>query len=253
MKNIFIILFAVGASLASYRSDAQYVDSLWMIQQNEKKAMAEASLEQIKTLLLKESNIDSIVDKVVASSNLLAQTEAKIIQSEEQVKMEGKSWMRSLTVGVNLLGYNVNQIQGTDATSIQMSALSNANLTLFINPYEIFSRKNRIKFANQEVEKQRQVYFNQRREIKIYITRKFIEYQAALESYILSENDLLIADEAKHLSDELFKQGRISNQEYNMALGAVNKRKQELLKAESLATRLKMEIEYFIAEEDGTL
>ena len=204
---------------------------------------ASQELQQLQRLLLSETNMDSIVSKVVENSYALKMTAAEVESLREEVKMEGKSWMRSFAVGVNLFGYNVTPSQANEANATQLSLLSNASVTLLISPYDIIGQKNRIKRARHRVAMQEMSLMDKRREVKIYIINKFLQYQEALEAYIINENNLLISEELKHVADEQFKKGIISNAAYNEILGGLMQNRLGMLKAESLAMKLKFEIE----------
>ena len=87
-----------------------------------------------------------------------------------------------------------------------------------------------------------------RREIKIFITQKFLDYQSALEAYILNENNLMISNELKHVADQEFKRGLMSNTEYNQILGGVMENRMSLLETENTVMKLKFEIEILMKD-----
>ncbi len=205
-------------------------------------------LERVKALLLSESKLDSMVEKVLKASYQIRLGEAMVSQSQYALKQENKNWMRSLNFGVNLFGYSITPTSQDIGSTAQVSMLSNASLTLLINPYEILSQGNRSKKAQEEVRIKELTLEDNRRQIKIYAIGKFLEYHEALESYIIYENQLMISEESKHIADEHFKQGRISNNEYNLVLQGVMKSKQDLLKAEGRVLKLKYEIELLMAQ-----
>lgn len=207
-----------------------------------------AELMQIKTMLLSESNLDSIVERVINKSYDLMSSKSKIAAVDEEVKLEKKSWMRSFTLGVNLLGYNLTPAQAEQGSVTQLSMMSNAQATLLISPYDLLSRRNRIERARH----MRSMYVhdldNKRRELKIFIVKKFLSYQEALETFIICENNLMISEEIKQLADDRFRQARISTEEYNLAISSVMKYRTDLLKAESAAMKYKYELEILMSE-----
>ncbi len=205
---------------------------------------ASKELLQIQSLLISEAEMDTIVNKVLRSSYTLRMADAQIAALNEEVKIERKSWMKSFSVGINLFGFSVtpSSIEGASNTT-QVSVLSNAAVTLLVNPFEFMSQKNRMKKAKYTMTQQQMAMSNARREIKIFIVKKFLDYQAALESYILSENNLMISNELKHVADEDFKRGAISNAEYNQILAGVMQNRQNLLQTENVVIKLKYELE----------
>jgi len=200
-------------------------------------------LVQIQALLISEAEMDTIVDKVLKSSYSLKMSDAEIASLNEEKKIESRGWMRSLTVGVNMFGYNVTPSTLEENSTTQLSVLSNASVTLLISPFELIGQKNRIKRAQYRVNKQEMVRQNSRREIKIFIIKKFLDYQAALEAYILNENNLMISSELKHVADQDFKRGTITNTEYNQILSGVMQNRMNLLEAENTVMKLKFELE----------
>ncbi len=212
-------------------------------QQNAPAFDAEEELLQIQSLLLSSSEMDSVVDKVVKESYALKMSAAEVSSLKEEAKMEHKSWMRSFTVGVNMFGYNVTPSSVESANTTQVSVLSNAAMTLLISPYDLIGQKNRIRRAKHRVAMHEMSLNDKRRQIKIYITNKFLEYQAALESYIISENRLMISEELKHVADESFRRGTMNNIEYNKVLGGVMQTRLGLLQVETQVMKLKYEIE----------
>ena len=204
---------------------------------------ASEELLQIQALLLSEAEMDTIVDLVLSASYRLKMADAEIASLNEEKKIESRSWMRSLTVGVNMFGYNVTPSTVEATSTTQLSVLSNASVTLLISPFELIGQKNRIKRAQYRVTKQELVMQDARREIKILIIKKFLNYQAALEAYILNENNLMISNELKHVADEDFKRGTISNTEYNQILAGVMQNRMNLLEAENTVMKLKFELE----------
>ncbi|MEM6523408.1 MAG: TolC family protein [Bacteroidota bacterium] len=204
---------------------------------------ASAELLQVQALLISETEMDTLVDKVLKSSYRLKMSEAEIASLNEEKKIESRSWMRSLTVGVNMFGYNVTPSSLEETSTTQLSVLSNASMTLLISPFELIGQKNRIKRAQYRVNQREMAMEDTRREIKIFIIKKFLDYQAALEAYILNENNLMISDELKHVADQDFKRGVISNAEYNQILGGVMQNRLNLLEAENTVMKLKFELE----------
>lgn len=209
---------------------------------------ASEELKEIQALLISESEMDTIVSKVLKSSYQLKRTEEQISGFEQEKKIAGKNWMRSFTVGVNMFGYNVvpSSIENTNTT--QFSVLSNASVTLLISPYDLFTQKNRNKRAQYRINEQEMLYEDIRRNAKIYIIKKFLDYQAALEAYILNENNLMISNELKHVADQEFKRGTISNAEYNQILGGVMRNRMDLLGSENAVMKLKFEIEILMKD-----
>jgi len=209
---------------------------------------ASEKLLQVQALLISETEMDTIVDKVLRSSYRLKMYDAEVASLNEEKKIESRSWMRSLTIGVNMFGYNVTPSTLEETSTTQLSVLSNASVTLLISPFELIGQKNRIKRAQYRVIKQEMVLEDSRREAKIFITKKFLDYQAALEAYILNENNLMISKELKHVADEEFKRGVISNTEYNQILGGVMQNRLNLLEAENAVMKLKFELEILMKD-----
>ena len=192
--------------------------------------------------------MDTIVDKVLKSSYKLRMANIEVASLQEEQKIESRSWMRSLTVGVNMFGYNVTPSTLEDASTTQLSVLSNASMTLLINPFELIGQKNRMKRAKYRVAKQEMLLQDSRREIKVFIIKKFLDYQAALEAYILNENNLMISSELKYVADQDFKRGSISNAEYNQILSGVMQNRMNLLEAENIVMKLKFELEILMQD-----
>ena len=217
---------------------------------NGQEAMFDASEEllEIQALLISESEMDTIVSKVLRSSYQLKRAEEQIASLNEGRKLESKSWMRSFTVGVNMFGYNVIPSSVDNSSTTQFSVLSNASVTLLINPYDLFGQKNRNKRVQYQVNEQQMVWEDIRRETKIFMIKKFLDYQAALEAYILNENNLMISNELKHVADQEFKRGIISNAEYNQILGRVMETRMDLLETENIVMKLKFEIEILMKD-----
>ena len=209
---------------------------------------ASAELLQVQALLLSEAEMDTIVNKVLKSSYQLKMSEAEIASLTEETKIMKRNWMRSLSVGVNLFGYNVTPSDLNQGSTTQLSVLSNASVTLLINPFELIGQKNRTKKAQYQVTRQEMAWNDIRRETKILVVRKFLDYQSALEAYILNENNLMISNELKHVADEEFKRGSISNTEYNQILGGVMQNRLDLLQAENAVMKLKFELEILMKD-----
>jgi len=209
---------------------------------------ASEELLQVQALLISEAEMDTIVSKVLKSSYRLKMADAEIASLNEERKIESRSWMRSLTVGINMFGYNVTPSTREETSSTQLSVLSNASVTLLISPFEMIGQKNRIKRAQYRVAKQEMILQDSQREIKIFIIKKFLNYQAALEAYILNENNLMISSELKHVADQDFKRGAISNSEYNQILTGVMQNRMNLLEAENTVMKLKFELEILMKD-----
>ncbi|WP_462251650.1 TolC family protein [Ekhidna sp.] len=209
---------------------------------------ASKELLQVQALLISEAEMDTIVDKVLKASYSLKMANAEVASLKEEAKIANRNWMRSLNVGVNLFGYNVTPSSQGEGSTTQLSVLSNASVTLLINPSEFIGQRNRSKIANYRVNRQEMAVNDTRREIKIIIAKKFLDYQAALESYILNENNLMISNELKHVADEDFKRGVISNAEYNQILGGVMQNRLNLLNAENAVMKLKFELEILMKD-----
>ena len=237
LKNSFKIFAIVCALVVSENLRAQ-----------EASFNASEELLQVQALLISEAEMDTIVDKVLKSSYRLKMEDAEIASLNEEKKIESRSWMRSLTVGVNMFGYNVTPSSLEESSTTQLSVLSNASVTLLINPFELIGQKNRIKRAQYRVTRQQMVREDSRRDIKILVVKKFLDYQAALEAYILNENNLMISNELKHVADEDFKRGSISNTEYNQILSGVMQNRMNLLEAENTVMKLKFELEILMKD-----
>lgn len=209
---------------------------------------ASKELAQVQALLLSESEMDTIVEKVLRSSYRLKSANAEIASLKEEAKIESRNWMRSLSVGVNLFGYNVTPSNLGESSTTQLSVLSNASITLLITPFELIGQKNRTKRATFRVAKQEMILNDKQREIRILVVKKFLDYQSALEAYILNENNLMISNELKHVADEDFKRGVISNTEYNKILGGVMQNRLDLLEAENAVMKLKYELEILMID-----
>ncbi len=203
---------------------------------------------RIQALLINESEIDTIVTKVLRSSYDLRMVETEIASLEEEKKIESRSWMRSLTVGVNMLGYNVTPSTFQESSSTQFSILSNASVTLLISPFELIGQQNRIRRAQYRVVKQEMDFQKLRKTIKINVIKRFLDYQSALEAYILNENNLMISSELKHVADQDFKRGVISNAEYNQILSGVMQNRMNLLEVENMVMKLKYELELLMED-----
>jgi len=204
---------------------------------------ASGELTQIQALLISEADMDSVISNVLKSSYALKMYGTEVAAADEEVKMERRSWMRSLTVGVNMFGYNVLPSAENRPSTTQLSVLSNASMTLLINPFDLMGQKNRMKAARYRVARQEYIMENARRDIAIIVTQKFLDYQAALEAYILNENNLMISEELKHVADKSFKRGAISNAEYNQILSSVMQNRMNLLQSENAVLKLKFELE----------
>ena len=209
---------------------------------------ASEELMEIQALLISESEMDTIVNKVLRSSYRLKGMTEQIAALNEQKKLESKNWMRSFTIGVNMFGYNVIPSSIDNTSTTQFSVLSNASVTLLINPYDLFGQKNQTKRAQHRVKQHEMMWEDMRREIKIFITQKFLDYQSALEAYILNENNLMISNELKHVADQEFKRGLMSNTEYNQILGGVMENRMSLLETENTVMKLKFEIEILMKD-----
>ncbi|NQZ78832.1 MAG: TolC family protein [Ekhidna sp.] len=209
---------------------------------------APEELMQVQALLLSEAEMDTIVDKVLRSSYRIKMSDAEIASLREESKIIKRNWMRSLSVGVNLFGYNVTPANLNEGSTTQLSVLSNASVTLLLNPFELIGQRNRTQKALYQVTKQEMVMNDSRREIKIMVVKKFLDYQAALEAYILNENNLMISNELKHVADEDFKRGMISNAEYNQILAGVMQNRLNLLGAENAVMKLKFELELLMKD-----
>ena len=209
---------------------------------------APEELMQVQALLLSEAEMDTIVDKVLRSSYRNKMSDAEIASLREESKIIKRNWMRSLSVGVNLFGYNVTPANLNEGSTTQLSVLSNASVPLLLNPFELIGQRNRTQKALYQVTKQEMVMNDSRREIKIMVVKKFLDYQAALEAYILNENNLMISNELKHVADEDFKRGMISNAEYNQILAGVMQNRLNLLGAENAVMKLKFELELLMKD-----
>jgi outer membrane protein TolC len=205
-----------------------------------------AELEMIQKLIINEVNLDSLIERAYANSAQLAQSQTIVDQQEQLLRVEQKSWMRSLQFGVNFFNISTRP-SGTVAGAAVTHApvLSNIGLSLSVNPADIFSRNNRIKVAAQEVEVTKLELEKDKLELKVYITRKFLEYQEALELYILRENSLMIAEENLVMANEKFKQGRMQSATYNVIMEDLMLKKQGLIKAETQVLLRKSELEIF--------
>lgn len=204
---------------------------------------ASEELIQVQALLISEAEMDTIVDKVLKSSYRLKMAAIEIASLNEEKRIESRSWMRSLTVGVNMFGYNVTPSTVEETSTTQLSVLSNASMTLLISPFELIGQKNRMKLAQFRVSRHEMILQDSRRKIKIMVIQKFLDYQAALEAYIFSENNLMISSELKYVADQDFKRGAISNAEYNQILSGVMQNRLNLLQAENTVMKLKFELE----------
>ena len=205
---------------------------------------AAEELTKIKSLLLDEVNLDALVEKAYKASGLLEIDRSKITQQENLLIQERKSWMRTFRFGVNFL--NVSTVPstvnpGTDVT--QTSVLSNIGLSISINPEDIFSRRNRINVAEQELMIKKIDRKNDIRDLRIFITNKFLQYQEALEIFIIRENALMIADENLLYANEQFRQGRMKSIDHNQFIGDLMLKKEALITAETQVLKLKNEIE----------
>lgn len=201
-------------------------------------------IASIQALLLDVTNIDSIVDKALANSYTLQLDEARVKQQQYAIRQERNSWSRSFRFGVNF--FNVSTAPSTTDGSVsvtQASVLSNIGLTLGINPEDFVNRKSRIRVAEQELEIRQYDLSRDRRQLESFVIGKFLEYQQALEIFIIRENSLMISEENKLVADEQFRQGRINSQSYNKMLGDLMLKQEALVRAETTVMKLKREIE----------
>lgn len=205
-------------------------------------------LETIQALLLDVTNIDSIVEKALANSYTLQLDEARVKQQQYSIKQERNSWSRSFRFGVNF--FNISTVPSANDGNVsvtQASVLSNIGLTLGVNPEDFINRKSRIRVAEQELEVRKLDLHRDRRDIESFVIGKFLEYQQALEVFIIRENNLMISEENKLVADEQFRQGRISTLEYNKLLGDLMLKQEALVRAETIVMKLKKEIELIIS------
>ncbi len=206
-------------------------------------------LENIELLLLDVTNIDSIVEKALTNSYTLQLDEAKIKQQQYTIKQERNGWSRSFRFGVNF--FNISTVPSAsdgNASVTQASLLSNVGLTLGLNPEDFINRKNRIRVAEQELKVRQMDMQRDRRALESFIIGKFLEYQQALEIFIIRENNLMISEENKLVADEQFRQGRISTLAYNKMLGDLMLKQEALVRTETTVMKLKREIELIISE-----
>ena len=237
--KLIIVLTILSCSISSRAQISGY----------ESEIDAPRELEEIRALLLSESDMDSVVKKVIKNSYALKMAEAEYFSLKEEVKIEGKSWMKSFTIGLNLFGYSVTPTQTEEIRgTTQVSVLSNAAVTLLISPYDLIGQKNRTKRARHRANMQEMSLYDKTRQVKIYITNKFLNYQAALESYILLENSMMLAEELKAIAEENFKKGSITTQEYNNALSGLMQSRMNLLEVENAVVKAKLEIEVLMGE-----
>lgn len=237
--KLVIGLILLGYGLSSRAQISEY----------ESEINAPRALEEIKALLLSESDMDSVVKRVIKNSYALKMAEAEYASLKEEVRIEGKSWMKSFTIGLNLFGYNVTPAQTEEVTgTTQVSVLSNAAVTLLISPYDLIGQKNRTKRARHRANMQEMSLYDKTRQVKIYIINKFLNYQAALESYILTENSMMLAEELKAIAEENFKRGSITTQEYNNALSGLMQSRMSLLEVENAVLKTKLEIEVLMGK-----
>ena len=210
---------------------------------------AQQELAGIKALLLDINHIDTIIEKALANSYTLKLDEARIKQQHHAIKQERKSWSRSFRFGVNFFNISTNPSPADGNVSVtQASVLSNVGLTLGINPEDFINRKSRIRVAEQELEVRSMDFHRDRRQLEAFVIGKFLDYQQALEIFIIRENNLMISEENKLVADEQFRQGRISSQDYNKMLGDLMLKQEALVRAETSVMKLKKEIELIISE-----
>lgn len=205
-------------------------------------------LATIQALLLDVTNIDSIVAQALDNSYTLQLNEARVKQQQFAIRQERNSWSKSFRFGVNF--FNVSTVPSPSDGNVsvtQASVLSNVGLTLGINPEDFINRKSRIRVAEQELNIRKIDLQRDRRNIESYIIGKFLEYQQALEIFIIRENNLMISEENKLVADEQFRQGRITTQEYNKMLGDLMLKQEALVRAETTVMKLKREIELMIS------
>lgn len=206
-------------------------------------------LAGIKALLLNIHSIDSIVERALAHSYTLKLDRARIRQQQYAIKQERNSWSRSFRFGVNFFNISTTPSPSDGSVSVtQASVLSNIGLTLGINPEDFINRKSRIKVAEQELEVRSMDLRRDRRELEAFVIGKFLEYQQALEIYIVRENNLMISEENKLVADEQFRQGRISTHAYNKMLGDLMLKQEALIRAETAVMKLKREIEIITSD-----
>ena len=205
-------------------------------------------LEAIQALLLDVTNIDSIVEKALENSHTLQLDEARVKQQQYTVKQERNSWSKSFRFGVNF--FNISTVPSTvdgNTSVTQASVLSNIGLTLGINPEDFINRKSRIRVAEQELKVRQLDLQRDRRQLESYVVGKFLEYQQALEIFIIRENNMMISEENKIVAEEHFRQGRISSGEYNKVIGDLMLKQEALIRAEIAVVKLKKEIELIIS------
>lgn len=205
-------------------------------------------LESIQALLLDVTNIDSIVAQALDNSYTLQLNEARVKQQQFAIRQERNSWSKSFRFGVNF--FNVSTVPSPSDGNVsvtQASILSNVGLTLGVNPEDFINRKSRIRVAEQELNIRKIDLQRDRRNIESYVIGKFLEYQQALEIFIIRENNLMISEENKLVADEQFRQGRITTQEYNKMLGDLMLKQEALIRVETTVMKLKREIELMIS------
>lgn len=238
--TLMVFIFAVSTGYAQHTAVEDRAIKAFDVQ---------AEVNRISRFILSESRLDSIVNKALANSYEIKMAETLVDQDLEQLKISQKNWSNALTVGVNLFGYNITPSSvDPSATLTEVAVLNNAAVTLLISPYNLLTMNNRTKTVKKRLEMDYHALENTRRKVKMAITNKFLDYQKSLEAYILAENSVMLADEVKHLSDEFFKQGRLSPQEYNEVLQTVSANQRALLDAETTVMKYKLELEYLIGE-----
>ncbi|MEQ8469750.1 MAG: TolC family protein [Marinoscillum sp.] len=205
----------------------------------------EKEILDVTQVLHSEEILDSIVTRVIVSSNLLKAIDQEIMMYDEEILQNKRSWISSFRLGVNVFSANTSLDQ-TNESVTTYGLLPNVGLNLSIDPEKLVNRKSYMRQSANKREYSRFIKADSRQTLKKDILNHYYDYLSLLETVNIRQLGYETRKQQEEFLNSSFRNGEASYSELLIAENQVHLAKESWMSASINAMKKRSEISVLI-------
>ena len=208
-------------------------------------AATQEEILRVAHILKDQSILDSLVDQVIAHSEVLKAFDSDKALYEEELLQKKRNWISSFRFGVNL--FSVNTVASSDNTSVTTTGvLPNLGITLSVDPEKFVNRRSSMRQARIKYERAHHQQQAQKQTLKVYFMNQYYEYLELLEA-VLMKKHIQETREQQYLTSEVaFKSGNIRYEQLMIVQNQFQLAELDVMKTYIQSLRKRSEIEIIL-------
>lgn len=173
------------------------------------RTQTEQEILDITRIIHNEATLDSIVNRVAASSNLLKALDEEMKMYDEEILQKKRGWVTSFRFGVNLFSANTTADPYNESVTTY-GVLPNIGLNFTLDPEKLVNRQSYVRQSISKKEYARYIQEDNLMTLKKDILNQYYDYLAFLESAHIRQLTYETRKQQVEYLDGLFRNGEIN-------------------------------------------